>query len=87
MHESIWVIVNRLTKYSHFLPVRTTYNVAKLTEIYIFEIVRQHGVPSSIVSDQDLKFTSHFLGALHEALGTKLRLSSAYPPQTDGQTE
>ena len=70
-----------------FLPVRTTYKVDQLTEIYIAEIVRLHGVPSSIVSDRDPKFTSHFWGALHEALGTKLRLSSAYHPQTDGQTE
>ncbi|XP_058784339.1 uncharacterized protein LOC131659121 [Vicia villosa] len=76
MHDSIWVIVDRLTKSSHFLPVRTTYNVAKLTEIYISEIVKLHGVPSSIISDRDPKFTSHFWGALHEALGTKLRLSS-----------
>ena len=85
--DSIWVIVDRLTKSAHFIPVRTNYNVAKLAEIYIEEIVRLHGVPSSIVSDRDPKFTSHFWGALHEAMGTKLRLSSAYHPQTDGQTE
>jgi hypothetical protein len=76
--------VDRLTKSAHFLPVKTTYNVAKLTEIYIEEIVRLHGVPSSIISDRNPKFTSHFWRALHEALGTELRLSSAYHPQTDG---
>ncbi|KAK2403361.1 hypothetical protein QL285_052808 [Trifolium repens] len=86
-HDSIWVIVDRLTKSAHFLPVRTTDTAAKLTDIYIAEIVRLHGIPSSIVSDRDPKFTSHFWRTLHEALGTKLRLSSAYHPQTDGQTE
>ena len=85
--DSIWVIVDRLTKTAHFLPVRTTYDVQKLAEIYIAEIVRLHGVPSSIVSDRDPKFTSHFWRALHEALGTQWRLSSAYHPQTDGQME
>lgn len=85
--DSIWVIVDRLTKSTHFIPVRTNYNVAKLAEIYIAEIVKLHGVPSSIVSDRDPNFTSHFWGELQEALGTKLRLSSAYHPQTDGQTE
>lgn len=85
--DSIWVIVDRLTKSAHFIPVRTNYNVAKLAEIYVGEIVRLHGVPSSIVSDRDPKFTSHFWGALQKALGTELGLSSAYHPQTDGQTE
>ncbi|KAK2395503.1 hypothetical protein QL285_057237 [Trifolium repens] len=86
-HDSIWVIVDRLTKSAHFLPVRITDTAAKLTDVYIAEIVRLHGIPSSIVSDRDPKFTSHFWKTLHEALGTKLRLSSAYHPQTDGQTE
>ncbi|KAK2388470.1 hypothetical protein QL285_062153 [Trifolium repens] len=86
-HDSIWVIVDRLTKSAHFLPVRTTDTAAKLTDVYIAEIVSLHGIPSSIVSDRDPKFTSHFWKSLHEALGTKLRLSSAYHPQTDGQTE
>ncbi|KAK2355410.1 hypothetical protein QL285_092825 [Trifolium repens] len=86
-HDSIWVIVDCLTKSAHFLPVRTTDTTAKLTDIYIAEIVRLHGIPSSIVSDRDPKFTSHFWRTLHEALGTKLRLSSAYHPQTDGKTE
>lgn len=76
MHELIWIIIDRLTKSSHFLHVRITYNVAKLTKIYISEIVRLHGVPSSIISDRYPKFTTHFWGALHEAFGIKLRLSS-----------
>lgn len=85
--DSIWVVVDRLTKTARFIPVKTTFNVESLAKVYIAEIVRLHGVPSSIVSDRDPKFTSHFWRALHKALGTKLSLSSAYHPQTDGQTE
>ncbi|MCI31429.1 retrotransposon protein, partial [Trifolium medium] len=61
--------------------------VPKLTEIYVDQKVRLHGIPSSIVSDRDPRFTSRFWESLQEALGTKLRLSSAYHPQTDGQTK
>jgi hypothetical protein len=85
--DSIWVIVDRLTKSAHFLPVNTNCDVGKLTQIYIKEIIRLHGVPSSIVSYRDPKFTSHFWRSLQKYLGTRLRLSSAYHPQTDGQTE
>lgn len=85
--DSIWVIVDKLTKSAHFILVRANYNIAKLVEIYIAEIVKLHGVPSSIVSDRDLKFTSHFWRELQEALDTKLRVSFAYHPQTDGQAE
>jgi hypothetical protein len=85
--DSIWVIVDRLTKSAHFLFVNINYDVEKLTQIYIKEIIRLHGVPSSIVSDRDPKFTSHFWRSLQKSLGTRLRLSSAYHPQTDGQTE
>ena len=59
----------------------------RLTELYIIEVVRLHGIPLSIVSDRDLRFTSQFWTSLHEALGTKLKLSLAYHLQTDGQTE
>lgn len=61
--------------------------MAKLAEIYVEEILRLYGIPFIIISDRDPKFTSHLRGTLHEALGTKLRLSSSYHPQTDGQTE
>ncbi|CAJ2651612.1 unnamed protein product [Trifolium pratense] len=87
LKDSIWVIVDRLTKSAHFLAVKVTDTAEKLTDIYIAEIVKLHGIPSSIVSDRDPKFTSHFWKTLHDALGTKLRMSSAYHPQTDGQTE
>jgi len=83
----IWVIVDRLTKSAHFVPVKTGMSVARLAEIYIEQIVKLHGIPSSIVSDRDPRFTSKFWESLQDALGTKLRLSFAYHPHTDGQTE
>lgn len=86
-HDSIWVIIDRLTKSAHFLPIGIKYSLERLTQLYIKEIVRLHGVPSSIISDRDPRFTSRFWGSLHQALGTKLRMSSAYHPQTDGQSD
>ena len=86
-NDSIWVIVDRLTKSAHFLPMKINHSLERLAELYIEEIVRLHGIPSSIVSDRDPRFTSRFWESLQKALGTKLRLSSAYHPQTDGQTE
>ena len=85
--DSIQVIVDRLTKSAHFLPVKTNYNADKLAILYIDEIVRLHRVPVSIVSDRDSRFTSRFWQSLQTALGTELRLSCAYHPQTDGQSE
>ena len=76
--DSIWVIIDRLTKCAHFLPVKTFYNADILSILYIDKIVRLHGVPMSIVSDRDSKFTSRFWQSLQTALGTELRLSSAY---------
>ena len=86
-HDSFWVIVYRLTKSTHFLPVRTDYSLDKLAELYIKEIVRLHGIPISIISDRDPRFTSRFWGKLQEALGTRLNFSTAFHPQTDGQSE
>ena len=63
-HESVWVVVDRLTKSAHFLPVRNNYSLDKLAELYIKEIVRLHGIPISIISDRDPRFTSRFLGKL-----------------------
>jgi len=79
------VIVDRLTKSIHFIPIRINYPLHKLAEIYIEQIVKLHGVPSSIISDRDPRFTSKFWESLIGALGTKLRMSSAYHLQTDGQ--
>jgi len=81
------VIIDRLTKSAHFVPIKNGMSMVKLAWIYIEQIVKLHGIPSSIVSDRDLRFTSKFWEILQAALGTKLRLSSAYHPQTDGQTE
>lgn len=84
--DSIWVIIDRLTKVAHFLPVKTTYPSSKLAELYMAKIVCLHGVPKKIVSDRGSPFTSRFWQSLHEALGTRLNFSTAYHPQTDGQT-
>ncbi|KAI3821490.1 hypothetical protein L1987_09058 [Smallanthus sonchifolius] len=86
-YDSIWVIIDRLTKSAHFLPIREDYRVEKLARIYIDEIVSRHGVPLNIISDLDARFTSRFWQSLQTALGTRLDLSTAYHPQTDGQTE
>jgi len=86
-YDSIWVIVDRLTKAAHFIPVKTTYTEAKLAELYMSRIVCLHGLPKKIVSDRGTQFTSCFWQKLHESMGTKLNFSSAYHPQTDGQTE
>nr|KYP63406.1 Retrotransposable element Tf2 [Cajanus cajan] len=85
--DTIWVIVDRLTKCAHFLPVNKRWSLERLAQLYIREKVWLHGVPSSIISDRDPRFTSKFWQTLHQALGTRLRLSSAYHPQTDGQSE
>jgi hypothetical protein len=86
-HDSIWVIIDRLTKTAHFLPVHTTYNVKKYAEIYLDQIVRLHGVPKMVISDRRAQFIARFWEQLQHALGTKLIRSSAYHPHIDGQME
>nr|ABC94893.1 polyprotein [Oryza australiensis] len=86
-YDSIWVIVDRLTKTARFITVKTNYNSAKLAELYMSRIVCLHGVPKRIISDRGTQFTSHFWSKVHEALGSHLAFSTAYHPQTDGQTE
>lgn len=73
--DLIWVIVDKLRKYAHFIPINIRYRLDKLANLYASEIVRLHGVPLSIVYDRDPRFTFRFWESLHEALGTKLRLS------------
>ncbi|GJV24488.1 retrotransposon protein, putative, ty3-gypsy subclass [Tanacetum coccineum] len=85
--DTIWVIVDRLTKSAHFLPMKETDSMEKLTRQYLKEVVSRHGVPVLIISDRDSKFTSHFWQSLNKALGTQLDMSTAYHPQTDGQSE
>ena len=81
------MIVDRLTKSAHFLSMKVNFSMDRLPSLYIKEIVRMHGVPVSIVSDRDPRFTSRFWHSLQKALGTKLSFSTAFHPQTDGQSE
>jgi transposase InsO family protein len=86
-YDAIWVIVDRLTKVAHFIPVKTTYKGSQLVELYMARIVCLHGVPKKIVSDRGSQFTSRFWRSFHENMSTKLNFSTTYHPQTDGQTE
>jgi hypothetical protein len=78
-NDSIWVIVDHLTKVAHFIPVRTKYSGDKLAQLYVDNIVKLHSVPSKIVSDRGNQFTSKFWKRLHEAMGTKLDFSLPPP--------
>ncbi|GKB32040.1 putative reverse transcriptase domain-containing protein, partial [Tanacetum coccineum] len=85
--DTIWVIVDRLTKSAHFLPMREDDTLEKLMRQYLKEVVSRHEVPVLIISDRDGRFTSHFLKSLNKALGTRLDMSTTYHLQTDGQSE
>ena len=86
-YDSIWVIVDRLTKSAHFLPVKTIYQAQHYAELYISRILSLHGVPRTIISDRGTQIVAHFLEHFYTAIGTQLIRSSAYHPQTDGQIE
>ena len=86
-HDAVWVIVDRLTKSAHFLAVRMTFAFERFCRLYIREIVRLHGVPVSIVSDRDPRFTTYFWKSFQKAMGTRMTMSTAFHPQTDGQSE
>ncbi|GKC38799.1 putative reverse transcriptase domain-containing protein [Tanacetum coccineum] len=86
-HDIIWVIMDRLTKSAHFLPMREDYKIERLARLYLNEIVARHGVPILIISDRDSRFTSRFWQSMQEALGTRLDMSMAYHPQTNAQSE
>ncbi|GJR66801.1 putative reverse transcriptase domain-containing protein [Tanacetum coccineum] len=86
-YDTIWVVVDRLTKSAHFLATHEDYSMEKLTRLYIDEIVARHGVPVSIILDRDGRFTSRFWQTLQKVLGTRLDISTAYHPQTDRQSE
>ncbi|GJR42077.1 putative nucleotidyltransferase, ribonuclease H [Tanacetum coccineum] len=86
-HDAIWVVVDRLTKTAHFLPIRKDFSISRLAEMFQQEIVRLHGTPSAIVSDRDPRFTSRFWKGLQNAWGTRLKFSTAFHPETDGQSE
>ncbi|CAN6454199.1 unnamed protein product [Victoria cruziana] len=86
-HNVIWVIVDRLSKSAHFLAIRASMPLENLADLYISEIVRLHGIPRAIVSDRDPRFASRFWKAFQKDLDTQLKTSSAFHPQTDGQSE
>ncbi|GJZ29190.1 putative reverse transcriptase domain-containing protein [Tanacetum coccineum] len=86
-YDTIWVIVDRLTKSAHFLLMKETDKMEWLMRLYLKEVVSRHGVPVSIISDRDSRFTSHFSLSLQKALGTQLDMSTAYHLQTDGKNE
>ena len=85
--DAVWMIVDRLTKSAHFLAVRMTFSLKRFCRLYIREIVRLHGVPVSIVSDRDPRFTARFWRSFQKAMGTRLIMSTAFHSQTDGQSE
>nr|GFB17950.1 reverse transcriptase domain-containing protein [Tanacetum cinerariifolium] len=86
-YDTIWVIVDRLTKSAIFTPIRETVPMDKLARIYLKEVVTRHGIPVSIISDRDPRFASNFWRSLQNGLGTRLDMSIAYHPETDGQSE
>ncbi|GKD89169.1 putative reverse transcriptase domain-containing protein [Tanacetum coccineum] len=86
-YDTIWVIVDRLTKSAIFVPMRETDPMDKLARMYLKEVVTRHGIPLSIICDRDPRFASNFWRSLQNALGTSLDMSTVYHPQTDGQSE
>lgn len=86
-HDTIWTVVDRFSKQAHFIPCKKNLGAPEAAHLFIKHIFALHGMPRSIVSDRDSRFTSNFWQALFENLGTSLRFSSAYDPQTDGQSE
>ena len=86
-NTTIWVIIDRLTKSAHFIPIRITSGSDKLAQIYVQEIIRLHEIPVTITSNRDSKFTSRFWISLQQELGTRLNFSTTFHPQTDGQSE
>ncbi|GKC51324.1 putative reverse transcriptase domain-containing protein [Tanacetum coccineum] len=86
-HDSIWVIVDRSTKFAHFLYIHEEFNMDRKARFYLNEMVARHGVPISITSNRDSRFTSRFWQSMQEALGTRLDMSLAYHPKIDGQSE
>ena len=85
--DSVFTVVDLLTKQAHFIPMREASTAKDVAELFFSNIVRHHGLPKAIVSDRDRRFTSQFWQTLFKSCGTDLRMSTAYHPQSDGQTE
>ena len=83
----LWVVICRLSSMVHLVAIKTTTTAADLANMFIHEVIRLHGVPSSIVSDRDTRFTAQFWQEIQRILGTQLMMSTAFHPQTDGSTE
>ena len=86
-YDSIWVVVDRLTKSARFIPFKSTYSAEDYARIFIDEIVCRHGILLSIISDRGAKFTSRFWKSFHKVLGTKVKFITTFHPQADGQAE
>jgi transposase InsO family protein len=86
-NDAIMVVVDKLSKSAHFIPIKSTYKAIDIAQIFMKEVFRLHGMPKEIVSDIDTKFTSNFWKSLMAGLETKLLFNTAYHPQTNGQTE
>lgn len=86
-HDSIWITMDRLTKLTYFLPIKTTYKVIHLVSLFIAKIIQLHGVSASIVFKRDLKLNSRFWKASHHQMGTNLIISTSNHPQLDGKTK
>ena len=86
-HDAIWVVIDRLTKLAHFIPIKTNFSLEQVVNLYVREVIWLHGIPKSFVSDRDARFTPKFWRSVQRALGTKLNFSTAFHPQTDGQSE
>ena len=86
-HDSIMVVIDKLTKEAHFIPVKSMHKTDDIANIFMKEIFKLHGLPRAIISDRDVEFTSNFWKGLFADLGTKLKFSTVYQPQTNGQTK
>ena len=85
--DCLYVVVDRLTKFAHFFSISSDYYTAQVAKLFFREVFRLHGLPKTIVSDRDIRFTGAFWQELFRLVGTKLATSTSYHPQSDGQTE